>query len=185
MTSKFRTNKNDIKKIYNSIKHNYVYFKIKKNEIHFFAKQDESFLCFDFGLSLSVFSFTFNDMRCNLDIEINRGFRCRCCLCSCSWCICHIRLGWLFLFIFRYYTWMNTWYGYGICCCSWGLDSSGFYSLFFEILNFFTLFRLLDVPFTAIALVSSFAFKKATKCEWLLLREGSGIQRVTFMWGKS
>ena len=55
MTSKFRTNKNDIKKIYNSIKHNYVYFKIKKNEIHFFAKQDESFFCFDFGLSLSVF----------------------------------------------------------------------------------------------------------------------------------
>ena len=47
-----------------------------------------------------------------------------------------------------------------------GLDISGFFGLFFEILNFLTLFRLLDVPFAAIASVSSFAFKKkATKCE--------------------
>ena len=47
-----------------------------------------------------------------------------------------------------------------------GLDSSGFSGLFFGILNFLTLFRLLDVLFPAIALVSSFAFKKkATKCE--------------------
>ena len=46
-----------------------------------------------------------------------------------------------------------------------GLDSSGFSGLFFGILNFLTLFRLLDMPFPAIALVSSFAFKKkATKC---------------------
>ena len=71
-----------------------------------------------------------------------------------------------------------------------GLDSSGFSGLFFGILNFLTLFRLLDVLFPAIALVSSFAFKKkATKCEWLLLHEGSGTQRVVlcggvvFMWG--
>ena len=47
-----------------------------------------------------------------------------------------------------------------------GLDSSGFSSLVFGILNFLTLFGLLDVPFAAIASVSSFAFKnKATKCE--------------------
>ena len=47
-----------------------------------------------------------------------------------------------------------------------GLDSSGFFSLFFGILSFFTIFRLLDVPFAAINSVSSFAFKKkATKCE--------------------
>ena len=32
-----------------------------------------------------------------------------------------------------------------------GLDSSGFSGLFFGILNFLTLFRLLDVPFAAIA----------------------------------
>ena len=32
-----------------------------------------------------------------------------------------------------------------------GLDSSGFCGLFFGILNFLTLFRLLDVPFAAIA----------------------------------
>ena len=67
-----------------------------------------------------------------------------------------------------------------------GLDSSGFSGLFFGILNFLTLFRLLDVLFPAIASVSSFAFKKkATKCEWLLLHEGGGIQRVVFMWGRS
>ena len=67
-----------------------------------------------------------------------------------------------------------------------GLDSSGFSGLFFGILNFLTLFRLLDVPFAAIASVSSFAFKKkATKCEWLLLHDGGGIQRVFFMWGRS
>ena len=47
-----------------------------------------------------------------------------------------------------------------------GLDSSGFFCLFFGILDFFTLFQLLDVPFAGIASVSSFAFmKKATKCE--------------------
>ena len=47
-----------------------------------------------------------------------------------------------------------------------GLDSSGFSGLFFGILNFLTLFRLLDVLFAAIASVSSFAFKKkATKYE--------------------
>ena len=62
------------------------------------------------------------------------------------------------------------------------LDSSGFPSLFFGILNFLTLFRFLDVPFPAFASISSFAFKKkATKSEWLLLHEGSGIQRVVFM----
>ena len=46
------------------------------------------------------------------------------------------------------------------------LNSSGFSGLFFGILNFFMLFQLLDVPFAAIASVSSFAFKKkATKFE--------------------
>ena len=41
-----------------------------------------------------------------------------------------------------------------------GLDRSGFFGLFFGILNFFTLFRL---PFAAIASSSIFAFKiKAT-----------------------
>ena len=46
------------------------------------------------------------------------------------------------------------------------LDSSGFSGLFFGILKFLMLFQLLDVPFAAIASVSSFAFKKkATKCE--------------------
>ena len=46
------------------------------------------------------------------------------------------------------------------------LDSSGFSGLLFGILNFLTLFRLLDVLFAAIASESSFAFKKkATKCE--------------------
>ena len=67
-----------------------------------------------------------------------------------------------------------------------GLDSSGFPGLFFGILNFLTLFRLLGVPFVAIASVSSFLFKKkATKCVWLLLHEEGGIQRVVFMWGRS
>ena len=66
------------------------------------------------------------------------------------------------------------------------LDSSGFSGLFFGILNFFMLFQLLDVPFAAITSVSSFVFKKkATKFEWLLLHEGSGIERVVFMWGRS
>ena len=47
-----------------------------------------------------------------------------------------------------------------------GFDSSGLSGLFFGILNFLTLLRLLDVHFAAIASVSSFAFKKkATKCE--------------------
>ena len=47
-----------------------------------------------------------------------------------------------------------------------GLDSSSFPGLFFGILNFITLFRLLDVPFAAVASVSSFPFKKkATKFE--------------------
>ena len=60
-----------------------------------------------------------------------------------------------------------------------GLDSSGFSGLFFGILNFLTLLRLLDVHFAAVASVSSFAFKKkATKCEWLLLHEGSGIEQL-------
>ena len=46
------------------------------------------------------------------------------------------------------------------------LVSSGFFSLRFGILNFFTVFRLLDVSFDATASVSSFAFKKkATKCK--------------------
>ena len=46
-----------------------------------------------------------------------------------------------------------------------GLDSSGFSGLFFGILNFLTLFRLLDVSFAAIAWVCSFPFKKkATNC---------------------
>ena len=59
-----------------------------------------------------------------------------------------------------------------------GLDSSDFPGLFFGILNFLTLFRLLDISFAAIALVSSFPFKKkATKCVWLLLHEGDGIQK--------
>ena len=68
-----------------------------------------------------------------------------------------------------------------------GLDSSGLFSLFFGNLNFkISLFWLLDVPFATIASVNRFAFKKkATKCEWLLLHEGSGIQRVVFMWGRS
>ena len=67
-----------------------------------------------------------------------------------------------------------------------GFYSSGFFGLFFGILDFFTLFQLLDVPFAGIASVSSFAFmKKATKCDWLLLHEGSGIKRVAFMWGRS
>ena len=45
------------------------------------------------------------------------------------------------------------------------LDSSGFFGLCFGILNFFTVFRLLDVSFDATASVSSFTFKKkATKC---------------------
>ena len=67
-----------------------------------------------------------------------------------------------------------------------GLDSSGFSGLFFGILNFLILFWLLDVLFPAIALVSSFAFKKkATECEWLLLPEVSSIQGVVFMWGRS
>ena len=64
-----------------------------------------------------------------------------------------------------------------------GSESSGFFGLFFGILNFLTSFQLLDVPFTAIASVSSFDFKKkATKCELLLLHKGSGIQRVAFIW---
>ena len=47
-----------------------------------------------------------------------------------------------------------------------GLDSSGFSGLFFGILNFLTLFQLLDVPFAAITSVSSITFKKkATKYE--------------------
>ena len=41
-----------------------------------------------------------------------------------------------------------------------GLDSSGFSSLFFGILNFSTLLWHLDVPFTTVASVSSIAFKK-------------------------
>ena len=66
-----------------------------------------------------------------------------------------------------------------------GLDSSGFPGLFFGILNFLTLSRLLDVSLAAIALVSSFPFKKkATKRVWLLLHEGGRIQRVVFMWGR-
>ena len=40
------------------------------------------------------------------------------------------------------------------------LDSSGFSGLFFGILNFLMLFQLQDVPFSAIASLSSFAFKK-------------------------
>ena len=65
-----------------------------------------------------------------------------------------------------------------------GLDSSGFFGLFFGILNFFTVFQLLNVSITAIALARSFAFKKkATKLEWLLLQEGSSIHRVVFVWG--
>ena len=67
-----------------------------------------------------------------------------------------------------------------------GLDSSGFSGLFFGILNFSTLLWHLDVPFVAVASVSSIACKKkATKCEWLLLHQGGGIQRVVFMWGRS
>ena len=47
-----------------------------------------------------------------------------------------------------------------------GLDRSGFFGLFFGILNFFTVFQLLNVSITAIALARSFAFKKkATKLE--------------------
>ena len=41
-----------------------------------------------------------------------------------------------------------------------GLNSLGFPSLFFGILNFLTLFWLLDVAFTAIASVSSFPSRK-------------------------
>ena len=136
--------------------------------------------------TFTVFSFMFNDKGPFLNIKINREFGCRYCWCSCSWCICHIRLGSLFLFIFIYWFWINTWYGYG----SSRLVRSGFSSLLFRTLNFLTLFQLLDVNFAVIALVSSFAFKKkATKCEWLLLHEGSGTQRVgvcggvVFMWG--
>ena len=67
-----------------------------------------------------------------------------------------------------------------------GLDRSGFFGLFFGILNFFTVFRLLDVSFAAIASASSFAFKKKpTKCEQLLFHEQSIIQRVVFIWERS
>ena len=66
------------------------------------------------------------------------------------------------------------------------LDSSDFFGLFFGILNFFTVFWLLDRSFTANASVISFTFKKkAAKCEWLLLHEGSGLQSVVFVRGRS
>ena len=46
-----------------------------------------------------------------------------------------------------------------------GMNNSGFFGLLFRTLNFFAAFGLVDVPFAATALVSSFAFKtKATKC---------------------
>ena len=62
-----------------------------------------------------------------------------------------------------------------------GLNSSGF--LGFEFLYIISTPRCV---FRCNSSLSSFAFnKKATKCEWLLLLEGSGIKRVVFMWGSS
>ena len=59
-------------------------------------------------------------------------------------------------------------------------------SLAFGTFNLFTVFQILDVYFTAIALVRKFVFKKkVTKREQLLCHEGSGIQRVVFVWGRS
>ena len=59
------------------------------------------------------------------------------------------------------------------------LDSSSFFGLFFGILDFFTVFWLLDGPFAADASVSSFSFKKKeTKCERLLVHEGSSLQSI-------
>ena len=122
----------------------------------------------------TVFSFTFNDTECFLDIEINRRFRCIVGIATVdvfvtldwvdSSCLFSDTLEWILDMATAYVTVVE------------GLDSSGFSGSFFGILNFLTLAQLLDVPFNAIALVSSFAFKKkATKCEWLLLHEGSGI----------
>ena len=66
------------------------------------------------------------------------------------------------------------------------LDSLAFFDLFFGTFNLFTVFQILDVYFTAIALVRKFVFKKkVTKREQLLCHEGSGIQRVVFVWGRS
>ena len=66
------------------------------------------------------------------------------------------------------------------------LDSLAFFSLFFGTFNLFTVFQILDVYFTATALVRKFVFKKkVTKREQLLCHEGIGIQRVVFVWGRS
>ena len=66
------------------------------------------------------------------------------------------------------------------------LDSLAFFDLFFGTFNLFTVFQIPDVYFTAIALVRKFVFKKkVTKREQLLCPEGSGIQRVVFVWGRS
>ena len=184
MTSKFRANKNDINKKYLSK----IYTaKIRKNKIHFLANRDESFFCFYFALSLSQFSawplLTQDIFSTSKSIE-NSGVDI---------------VGVAAVDVFVTLDWVDTscWFSDATLELIFdmapvqvavveGLDSSGFSGLFFGILNFLTLFRLLDVLFPAIALVSSFAFKKkATKCEWLLLHEGIGIQRVVFMWGRS
>ena len=123
----------------------------------------------------TVFSFTFNDTECFLDIEINRRFRC---IVGIATVDVFVTLDWVdssCLFSDTTLEWILDMATVYVAVVE-GLDSSGFSGLFFGILNFLTLFRLLDVLFPAIALVSSFAFKKkATKCEWLLLHEGSGI----------
>ena len=152
MTSKFRTNKNDINKKYLSK----IYTtKIRKNKIDFLANKDESLFCFDFALSLSLFSAlplltqdVFSTSKSMEDLGVDFVGVAAVDVFS------DITLELIFDMATVYVAVVE------------GLDSSVFSGLFFGILDFLTLFRLLDVPFPAIALVSSFAFKKkATKCE--------------------
>ena len=132
-------------------------------------------------ITSTVFSFMFNVTGHNLDIELNRGFRCRCCWCSSSWWICHIRLGdSSCLFSDTTLEWILGMATVYVAVVE-GLNSSGF--LGFEFLYIISTPRCV---FRCNSSLSSFAFnKKATKCEWLLLLEGSGIKRVVFMWGSS
>ena len=121
-------------------------------------------------ITFTVFSFTFIDTGCFLDIKINGGFRCRYCWCSCSWCIdVFVMLNWVdssCLFSDTTLEWMFDMATVYVAVVE-RLDSSGFSSLFFGIFNFLTLFWLLDVPFPAIALISSFAFKKKATKMWM------------------
>ena len=125
---------------------------IRKNKIHFLVKQDESFVCFDFGLSLSLF-WALRLMTRNVFLTLKSIEDADIDIVGVAAVDLFVKIHWVdssCLFSDTTLEWILDMAVVYVAVVE-GLDSSGFPGLFFGILNFLTLFWLLDVPFAAIA----------------------------------